>query len=121
MNDDRDTYRGAFPALAVERVSEPMRIGKHEWRLLTFWMPAIEYTGTGPDYEEIERRFTGYEWRRAGFPFDADWRKHEEWPRYNPDNGTTAGLPASLRKLWERCPWAHGAMTRRPGEAAKAA
>ena len=119
MNGNRDTYRGAFPALAVERVSEPMRIGKHEWRLLTYWRHGMEYEDGR--LVEVERRLTGYEWRPAGFPFDQDWRKDTEWPRYNPHNGTTAGLPATLRKLWERCTWAHGALTRRPGTAAKAA
>ena len=114
-----DGYRGSFPALDVERVSEPMRIGKHEWRLVAYWRHGIDFGDDGP--VEVERRLVGYEWRPAGdTAFDPDWRRDTEWPRYNPDNGATAGLPASLRKLWGRCPWAHGRKVRRTGGAALA-
>ena len=85
--------------------SEPERIGKHEWRV-TVWEP---YAGA--------HRFVGYEWRRAdgrGFvdhrgrwhgpegSRGTGWYADEEWPRYDRNNGQTAGMPATLRKLYER-------------------
>ena len=42
-------------------------------------------------------------------------RRDTQWPRYDPDNGQMAGLPAKLRRLWEKCPWAHDRKARRPG------
>ena len=108
------TYRGAFPAMAVEAFSSPMRIGKHDWRLVTYWHPTMEYRDGR--LTEIESQVVGYEWRPAGLAFDADWRRDTDWPRYDADNGQTAGLPASLRKLWDRNTWAHERKTRRPGE-----
>lgn len=62
--------------------SEPMTIGKHEWRL------RFEPGGT-----------IAYEWRRLG---NADWQGQRQWPSYDLNNGLTLGLPASLKKLWER-------------------
>lgn len=62
--------------------TEPMTIGKHEWRM------RFEIGGT-----------TAYEWRRLG---TAAWQGQRQWPSYNVNNGLTLGLPASLKKLWER-------------------
>lgn len=62
--------------------SEPMTIGKHEWRM------RFEIGGT-----------TAYEWRRLG---TAAWQGQRQWPSYDLNNGLTSGLPASLKKLWER-------------------
>ena len=89
----------------IERSSEPMRIGTHEWRLTLYW-------GWGCDVVdgrlvESERPLVGYEWRRIGPWSDGLWRRDVDWPRYDSHNGETAGLPRSLRRLWARCPWAH--------------
>ena len=109
--------RSAFAASAieVERVSEPMKIGKHEWRLTTYWAESLEYVGENEPHRDdslpagfrrAERRFTGFEWRSAGA--GGPWYRDTEWPRYDSNNGETAGLPRTLKKLWARCPWAHG-------------
>ena len=116
--------RSAFAAGAVEveQVSEPMTIGRHDWRLTAYWAQSQEYVGeqeaqedgTGAaGYRTVERRFTGFEWRRAGD--GGPWCRDTEWPRYDADNGETAGLPRTLRRLWARCPWAHGrGLVRKP-------
>ena len=44
------------------------------------------------------------------FPFDEPfehWRRARDWPRYDFNNGQTRGLPVTLRKLYDACPWAH--------------
>ena len=89
----------AFTIQATEiiRSSQPMTIGKHEWRLT--------------QYRHREYGITsGYEWRRLneipGFPPDF-WRRDTDWPRYDCYDGQDRGLPKTLRKLWEQCPWAH--------------
>ena len=33
--------------------------------------------------------------------------RDENWPSYNHNDGQYAGMPHTLRKLWEQCPWAH--------------
>ena len=89
----------------VLRQSAPMRIGKHEWRLVLY---------------RTTRLLTGYEWRRQDgretrvkradgdyFLPGSFWRRDEDWPRYDHNNGGTAGLPATLHRLWKQCPWAH--------------
>ena len=67
--------------------SPPMLIGKHEWRVLVI--------RSLPGREE---RATMYQWRRVG---SCDWSDHREWPSYDSDNGTTAGLPRRLTALWD--------------------
>ena len=57
--------RSAFAFHEIERVSEPMRIGRHEWRLVAYWRAGMEYIDGGL-WEEVERRLVGYEWRPAG-------------------------------------------------------
>ena len=84
-------------AVEIIRSSEPMTIGKHEWRLT--------------QYRHREYGITfGYEWRRLdeipGFHPDF-WRREAEWPRYDFNDGQFGGLPKTLRNLWEACPWAH--------------
>ena len=72
-------------------VSAPRKIGKHEWRIRQYMHDRYGIVMT-------------YEWRGPNAPhyYPAEyWHDHEEWPTYNSDNGTTAGCPASLRKLWE--------------------
>ena len=113
-----DTGRGAFPATKVERRSGAMRIGKHEWRVVAFWHPGME-ARDGGGWDEVEKLCIGYEWRRAGT--GEDWREDREWPRYDAHKGETAGLPRTLLKLWERCPWAKGPLPVRPLPAPRAA
>ena len=83
----------------ILRLSEPFRIGRHDWRLVV--------------YRTNDRKvFSGYEWRRrattvCGMRFGADrWRRDTDWPRYDTNDGQYAGLPKSTRKLWQQCPWA---------------
>lgn len=112
IDEQRGKAPTSFPAMAVERLSEPMVIGKHEWRLVLYWYPCMEYDEATGKYVDVERQVVGYEWRPAAGAWD--WRRDVEWPRYDSDNGQTAGMPRTLRKLWDRCPWAHGRKTRRP-------
>ena len=72
-----------------EYQSEPMVIGKHEWRVVKYlaWI-VVQHEWC-----------TGYEWRPVG---SVDWRSEKEWPTFDADNGQTAGLPASVRKLFDR-------------------
>ena len=84
-----------FPAFhdAVFR-SDPMRIGKHDWRVVVT-----------PGF--MGRRCIEYEWRRraetiCGHTFEAEpyWTEASQWPRYNPHDGQHAGLPKTLAKLY---------------------
>ena len=89
----------------IERSSEPMRIGHHEWRLTLYW-------GWGCDVVdgrlmESERPLVGYEWRAAEPAGRGRWQRDVDWPTYDGQNGETAGMPRGLRRLWARCPWAH--------------
>ena len=93
-----------------------MRIGKHEWRLTLYRSPHHEHP------------LIGYEWRRAdGAPIrrkcpggaywldGSTWMRDRDWPSYNHNDGEWSGMPRTLRtlrKLWERCPWAHTRETR---------
>ena len=42
MSNRRNTYIGAFLALVVERVSEPLVIGRVEWRLVAYWQVGLD-------------------------------------------------------------------------------
>ena len=105
--------RSAFAAEAVEveRVSEPMRIGKHEWRCVAFWKLDMEFAADVPAegcerWRWVERRFIGYEWRST--ECRGPWSRDTEWPAYDDHNGETAGMPKTLKKLYQPCEWAHG-------------
>jgi hypothetical protein len=73
--------------------SEPMKIGKKEWRLIIY--DANGYLGC--------RAFTDYEWRYPawGNLRPGDWESSKAWPSYN-SNDTYDGLPRTLRKLYDR-------------------
>ena len=94
----------------VIRTSEPRRIGKHARRLVQFRVTEQRYVGDEPRstgrYVETPTVFVDYEWRRLDEPFEC-WRPAREWPRYDFNNGQTRGLPVTLRKLYDACPWAH--------------
>ena len=102
----------AFWMEGVIRISEPMRIGKHEWRLVLYRGTSLHYVGAQGDDAAVQGRWVerpcrcvGYEWRRTSDP--ERWRRETEWPRYDINDGQFLGLPRRLRALWERCPWAH--------------
>jgi hypothetical protein len=76
---------------AVYFASEPMKVGKHEWRVLVY---ESEYHG----------RCTQYEWRIIDPPWQLgchghDWRDHARWPTYDGNKGYS-GLPKTLQKLY---------------------
>jgi hypothetical protein len=66
--------------------SPPLTIGKHEWRIVV-------------QDSRFGGRCTAYQWRPVGTD---QWRTEREWPSYNFNDGTTAGLPLTLRVLFER-------------------
>ena len=94
----------------VIRISEPRRIGKHEWRLVqyrgTYQRYVGDETGGKGRYVETPTVFVDYEWRRLDGPLEY-WRQARDWPSYDFDNGQTRGLPVTLRKLYDACLWAH--------------
>lgn len=66
--------------------SQPMTIGKHDWRVIV------------TDSRFGNSRCTEYQWRRGR----EDWRPSKSWPTYDINNGMTLGLPKSLAKLYAR-------------------
>lgn len=96
---------------AILRISEPMTIGKHEWRLVQYRDTSTDYvtdeaSGVGR-FVDVRTTFVGYEWRRLGERYEY-WRQARDWPKYDFNDGMYLGLPRTLRKLYEACPWAHG-------------
>jgi hypothetical protein len=71
--------------MADLHVSQPMLIGKHEWRLRIFNHPTY-----GP--------CTTFEWRRAG---SDGWNPQRQWPSYD-INHTYLGVPRGLDRLYDR-------------------
>ena len=94
----------------VIRISEPLTIGKHAWRLVQYRDTTSRYVAdetTGIRHlVEKPAIFVGYEWRRLDERFEY-WRQAREWPKYDFNDGQYLGLPRSLRKLYDACPWAH--------------
>ena len=81
---------------SIVRRSEPMRIGKHEWRVTQY-------------RDQSYGLLVGCEWRplqTASNTRPCRWRHARDWPRYNPHDAQNSGLPRTLRKLWKRCAWA---------------
>ena len=64
----------------------PVILGKHEWVLDVY---QTEFYG----------RCTRHRWRRVG---DAWWRKDEDWPTYDSNNGATGGMPKGLARHFHR-------------------
>lgn len=80
---------GFLYARPVLYASPIMLIGRHEWALVIY---DTEHYGTGQDYV----------WRRAdAVGVDAVWQRGRQWPTYD-GNHQDAGMPRSLRRLWER-------------------
>ena len=104
-----------FGGNRILRQSEPMKIGKHEWRLTLYRSPhhdrpLIGYEWRRTDGRPIRRRCPGGDYRLDG----STWMRDRDWPSYNHNDGEWGGMPRTLRKLWERCPWAHTRGTTTP-------
>jgi hypothetical protein len=70
--------------------TQPRTIGKHEWR-------AVVTTRNG-------NRILTYEWRRLPCSLTGwsdRWRDYHEWPGYDFNDGSYAGCPRSLAKVYE--------------------
>ena len=103
------TTNSAFWMEDIVRISDPMRIGKHEWRLVLYRATSTRYELDPEQGRRVRterlRRFVDYEWRRCERDPE-HWRRARDWPRYDFNDGQYSGLPRTLRKLWESCPWA---------------
>uniref|UniRef100_A0A6M3JTI5 Uncharacterized protein n=1 Tax=viral metagenome TaxID=1070528 RepID=A0A6M3JTI5_9ZZZZ len=64
--------------------SEPMKIGKHQWRVTVY---------THPSYGNCSE----YEWR---YDEHDRWKSMREWPRYDSNDGMYSGCPRTLVKLY---------------------
>jgi hypothetical protein len=73
--------------------SEPMLIGKTSWIIVLY---------KNPDHKKL---FTGYHFHDENYnrycPCD-EWKSEKNHPRYNYHDGTYAGLPKTLVKLYEK-------------------
>ena len=103
---DRSAFN--FGGNRILRQSEPTRIGKHEWRLTLYRSPhhaepLIGYEWRRTDGRPIRRTCPGGDYWLDG----STWMRDEDWPSYNHNDGGWGGMPRTLRKLWERCRWAH--------------
>lgn len=71
--------------------SQPIKIGKHEWRMVV--RPSTVTPGALSSAHEFRALADG-----------GRWRDYREWPSYNFNDGTYAGLPRSLlTRLWPLC------------------
>ena len=94
----------------VIRISEPRTIGKHAWRLVKYHCTENRYvtdevSGVGR-YIEAPAICVDYEWRRLDERFEY-WQQARDWPKYDFNDGQYRGLPRTLHKLYDACPWAH--------------
>ena len=82
--------------------SEPLAIGKHEWRIVAAHFPHLEAMDRALGRDQPNGRATFYEWRPLAYRGSPrDWRDEREWPTYGGDR-SDCGTPRTLRKLWER-------------------
>jgi hypothetical protein len=77
--------------------SAPLRIGKHEWRVIV--QPSSYGRNNVTEYQWRPLPTPGLPeaWRQPEF-----WRHEEDWPGYNINDGMYLGLPKSLRTLYDR-------------------
>lgn len=73
--------------MKIHYATNPMKIGKHEWRCLVV---DVNFLG------RIER-CTRYQFRAPG----GNWQVSSKWPSYN-HNDTYDGLPKSVYCLYEK-------------------
>lgn len=78
----RNGYRFTSPAT---------KIGKTFWRFVV--LPSLYRPGV---------LVTDYEWLNTEFNASGVWYPSNQWRTYNFNDGTYAGLPKSIRRLWER-------------------
>lgn len=69
--------------------SPPMKIGK------TFWRFVVLPSRYGPGL------VTDYEWLNTEYSNAGIWYPSNQWRSYNINDGMYAGLPKTLRKLWQ--------------------
>lgn len=76
------------------------KIGKTEWKLVVYENPdcilAPSVTGE-PEFMRGIARMTVYQYNDHGV-----WRDHTLHPRYNSNDGSYAGLPRGLKKIFKR-------------------
>lgn len=74
------------------------RIGNTQWKLIVFEKDDA-LIHPAPDVWSISKaRFTRYLWRRHS----EIWQIETDHPNYNPHDGTWAGLPHRLRKIYKK-------------------
>ena len=71
--------------------------GEIVWRSPRVLLGETEWRVTVYDHKRWSR-CVGYEWRRSGHWM---WRRDEDHPRYDSDDGQYAGLPKGLLKLYK--------------------
>lgn len=82
--------------------SEPLAIGKNEWRIVVAHFPHLETIERATGDHDRGGRATFYEWRPIAYRGSpGDWRDERDWPSYDGDR-SDCGTPRTLRKLWER-------------------
>ncbi|MGO3802586.1 MAG: hypothetical protein ACTJGM_09355 [Fusobacterium sp.] len=85
--------RGSNINYEVFWTSEPYKIGK------TYWINVLYYCNI------YKKFFTGYHFHEPNFnrsfPCD-EWKTEENHKNYNHHDGTYAGLPKGLIKLWKK-------------------
>ena len=100
----------AFSMEDIVRISDPMQIGQHEWRLVALRGTTTRHKrdpGSGRVVgTEVSCHFVECEWRRCE-PSPEQWRRARNRPRYDVNDGQHLGLVRTPHKLWERGPWAH--------------
>ena len=81
--------------------SEPMKIGKKEWRVVVYDAQAYLDTYAFSDYEW---RYPAYINQQTGQVIQAadPWRSMADWPTYNSNDGMYAGCPKTLRRLYDQ-------------------
>ena len=90
--------RNAYWMHDVLRVSEPITIGRHAWRL-------VHYRKMGRGGRVEPTLYVDYDWQDLDDGLQR-WRQACSWPGYDVD-AEHRGLPQELRKLYDACPWAH--------------
>lgn len=74
------------------------KIGKTRWKLIVYEQDDALLPHNSGVWTIGIKRFTSYLWLCG----ESQWRSETEHPRYNSHDGTWAGLPQGLRKIYER-------------------
>lgn len=82
--------------------SEPLVIGKHEWRVVVGDFPHLVALDRAMGQDDTNGRASFYEWRPLAYRGSPrDWQDERDWPTYD-SNRSDNGTPHTLRNLWER-------------------